>query len=66
MRKRHPDITASNLNQVLLITKQEKFMDLIASLTPIIVFGGLFIFAIYLGGQAMDTAASSRKLGGEK
>jgi hypothetical protein len=41
-------------------------MDFIASLTPIIVFGGLFILAMYLGGQAMDTAASSRKLGGEK
>jgi len=33
-----------------------------ANLTPIIVFGALFVFAIYLGGQAMDTAAASRKL----
>ena len=33
-----------------------------ASLTPIILFGGLFIFALYMGGQAMDTAAANRKL----
>ena len=33
-----------------------------ASLTPIILFGGLFILALYLGGQAMDTAAANRKL----
>lgn len=33
-----------------------------ASLTPIIVFGALFILALYLGGQAMDTAAASRKM----
>lgn len=35
---------------------------LIAKLTPIILFGGLFLLALYLGGQAMDTAASSRKM----
>jgi len=33
-----------------------------AAFTPIIVFGALFIFSIYLGGVAMDTAAASRKL----
>ena len=33
-----------------------------ASLTPIIVFGALFLLALYLGGQAMDTAAASRKM----
>lgn len=33
-----------------------------ASLTPIILFGALFVLALYLGGQAMDTAAANRKL----
>jgi len=33
-----------------------------AALTPIIVFGALFLCSIYLGGAAMDTAAASRKL----
>jgi hypothetical protein len=33
-----------------------------ASLTPIILFGGLFLLALYMGGQAMDTAAANRKL----
>ena len=32
-----------------------------ASLTPIIVFGGLFLCALYIGGAAMDTAAQARK-----
>jgi len=32
-----------------------------ASLTPIIVFGGLVIFAIWLGGAGMDMAAQNRK-----
>jgi len=32
-----------------------------AAATPIIVFGGLIIFAIILGGSAMDMAAANRK-----
>lgn len=35
---------------------------MIANLTPIILFGGLFLLALYMGGQAMDTAAASRKM----
>ena len=31
-------------------------------LTPIILFGLLFVFAIYLGGQAMDAAVEGRKM----
>ena len=31
-------------------------------LTPIIIFGLLVVFAIYMGGQACDTAAASRKM----
>ena len=36
-------------------------MDTIASLTPIILFGGLVVFAIIMGGIAMDEAAKNRK-----
>ncbi len=32
-----------------------------ASLTPIIIFGLLFLLALYLGGAACDTAAEARK-----
>ncbi len=32
-----------------------------ASFTPIILFGALFILAFYLGGQACDSAAEARK-----
>lgn len=32
-----------------------------ASFAPIIVFGGLVIFAILLGGAGMDMAAQNRK-----
>ena len=32
-----------------------------ASLAPIIVFGGLVIVAFWLGGLGMDTAAENRK-----
>ena len=32
-----------------------------AALTPFIVFGGLVLFAFYLGGAAMDMAAKNRK-----
>ena len=32
-----------------------------ASLTPIILFGGLVILAIVMGGAAMDMAADARK-----
>jgi len=32
-----------------------------ASLIPIILFGALVILAIYLGGQACDSAAEARK-----
>lgn len=32
-----------------------------ASLVPIILFGGLVIFAIIIGGIGMDTAAANRK-----
>lgn len=32
-----------------------------ASLTPIILFGALFLLALYLGGAACDTAAEARK-----
>lgn len=35
---------------------------MIANLTPVILFGGLVILAIIFGGQAMDTAAASRKM----
>jgi hypothetical protein len=31
-------------------------------LTPIILFGALFILAVYMGGAAMDMAAANRKL----
>lgn len=37
-----------------------------ASLTPIILFGGLFILAWWMGGKAMDMAAANRKLNQEK
>jgi hypothetical protein len=36
-------------------------MDTIASLTPIILFGGLVVAAIVMGGSAMDEAANNRK-----
>jgi hypothetical protein len=36
-----------------------------ASLTPIIVFGGLVIAAIWLGGAGMDMAAQNRKSQGK-
>lgn len=36
-----------------------------ASLTPIILFAALVVFAIVLGGSAMDTAAASRKMNKE-
>lgn len=32
-----------------------------ASLTPIIVFGGLLVVAFWLGGAGMDMAAKNRK-----
>ena len=32
-----------------------------AAMTPIILFGGLFILALYMGGAAMDMAAANRK-----
>ena len=32
-----------------------------ASLTPIILFGLLVVFAIIMGGAGMDTAANARK-----
>jgi len=32
-----------------------------AEATPIILFGGLVIFAIIIGGTAMDMAAANRK-----
>ena len=32
-----------------------------ATLTPFIVFGGLLLVAIYMGGKAMDMAAHNRK-----
>ncbi len=32
-----------------------------ASLTPIILFGFLFVLSLYLGGVACDTAANARK-----
>jgi len=32
-----------------------------AAATPIIVFGGLVILAIWMGGAAMDMAAANRK-----
>ena len=35
---------------------------MIANLTPIILFGTLVVLAIIMGGQAMDTAAASRKM----
>jgi len=33
-----------------------------ASFTPIIIFGALFVLALYLGGQACDTAVAGRKI----
>ncbi len=36
-------------------------MNTIASLTPIILFGGLVLCAIVMGGVAMDAAAKNRK-----
>lgn len=32
-----------------------------ASLTPIILFGALFLLSLYLGGAACDSAAEARK-----
>jgi hypothetical protein len=32
-----------------------------ASFTPIILFGALFLASLYLGGLACDTAANARK-----
>lgn len=34
---------------------------MIANLTPIILFGTLFVFSIYMGGAACDMAAANRK-----
>ena len=36
-------------------------MESLASLTPIILFGALIIFAIIIGGAGMDMAAKNRK-----
>lgn len=44
--------------QLTRTTQQENVM---ASLTPIILFGALFLLALYLGGAACDTAANARK-----
>lgn len=32
-----------------------------AALTPFILFGGIFIFSIYMSAAAMDMAAANRK-----
>jgi hypothetical protein len=34
---------------------------MIANLTPIILFGSLFILSLYMGGAACDMAAANRK-----
>lgn len=36
-------------------------VTILSNLTPVILFGGLVIFAIILGGIAMDESAKNRK-----